>query len=470
MSASVRAGEHIRRNAVAYVALFVALSGTSYAASKIKTGDIKKNAITSKLVKDGQIATADLADQAVTEQKLAAGAVTEQKLAFQAATQAELDAFLDSLAAGGTVNNPSNPVDFTKLKNVPAGLADGEDNTGAAPANNSLGAAEPAVADDEIVDGSIDAEDLTNDVALLDQNQTFSAPKSFSSSVFFNFDDTERLELDGIQSGTGGGGPFAASLDNDTTADTQEVGVFLNANGGTGVTERLLRLVNFDNQAVGAGIQFDPLGQPITTGVDASAANLGTALAVGDNDITTSGATISAAELATLDGTPTDSVNLPLGSFFNVTDGATLDFTPSDGSSPDLAISGGRPFIEWDDDSDGAGANVADIDSVATNFMVPPDYASGGRIRLTYREFHTTGGNPERIVCDGSENDGAFGADDTQLTGVPAFIGGFIDPVVDYDANDSIVIRCRVDDGADGTTADDPLRLHSMEFVYNATR
>lgn len=35
------------------------------------------------------------------------------------------------LSAPGTLNKPGNPVDFTRLKNVPAGFADGVDDTGA---------------------------------------------------------------------------------------------------------------------------------------------------------------------------------------------------------------------------------------------------------------------------------------------------------------------------------------------------
>ena len=47
-------------------------------------------------------------------------------LDFDPATQAELDA----LAAVGTINDSGNPVHWTKLKGVPAGLADGVDDTG----------------------------------------------------------------------------------------------------------------------------------------------------------------------------------------------------------------------------------------------------------------------------------------------------------------------------------------------------
>jgi hypothetical protein len=55
---------HLRRNAVAYLALFAALSGTSYAAVKlgrnaVKTPNIAPNAVTSAKVRNGSLLAAD---------------------------------------------------------------------------------------------------------------------------------------------------------------------------------------------------------------------------------------------------------------------------------------------------------------------------------------------------------------------------------------------------------------------------
>lgn len=56
---------------VAYVAMVAALSGGgAYAAGQITSHDIKKNAVLSKHIKDGQVATVDLADNAVTGAKV----------------------------------------------------------------------------------------------------------------------------------------------------------------------------------------------------------------------------------------------------------------------------------------------------------------------------------------------------------------------------------------------------------------
>lgn len=42
---SSRVSDHLRSNVIGYLALFVALSGSAYAANKIGTGDIKKGAV-----------------------------------------------------------------------------------------------------------------------------------------------------------------------------------------------------------------------------------------------------------------------------------------------------------------------------------------------------------------------------------------------------------------------------------------
>jgi hypothetical protein len=46
----------------------------------------------------------------------------------------------DELSASGTINSPSNPVDWTMLKNVPSGIADGTDDVGGAGDGHSLDA------------------------------------------------------------------------------------------------------------------------------------------------------------------------------------------------------------------------------------------------------------------------------------------------------------------------------------------
>ena len=66
---------------VAYLALFLALGGVSaYAADKITSSEIARNAVRSKHVKNGQIKAPDLGAGAVRNAKLAANAVTGSKV------------------------------------------------------------------------------------------------------------------------------------------------------------------------------------------------------------------------------------------------------------------------------------------------------------------------------------------------------------------------------------------------------
>ena len=61
---------------VALIALVVALSGTTYAAVRIGTKQIKNNAITSPKIRNGQVRNVDLARNSVVTAKIVAGAVT----------------------------------------------------------------------------------------------------------------------------------------------------------------------------------------------------------------------------------------------------------------------------------------------------------------------------------------------------------------------------------------------------------
>ena len=56
-------GRYIRQHHLALIALFVALSGTAYATSKIGPNDIAKNAVRSKHIKNGQVKLSDTNDK-----------------------------------------------------------------------------------------------------------------------------------------------------------------------------------------------------------------------------------------------------------------------------------------------------------------------------------------------------------------------------------------------------------------------
>lgn len=67
-----RLRDHLRGNVVGYVALFVALSGTVYAADKVGSKDIRTGAVKSKQIADDQVRSKDLKDgKAVTSRDVA---------------------------------------------------------------------------------------------------------------------------------------------------------------------------------------------------------------------------------------------------------------------------------------------------------------------------------------------------------------------------------------------------------------
>jgi hypothetical protein len=55
---------HLRSNVPGYLALFLALGGTAYAAGRIGTADLKDNAVTSAKIANGQVKVGDLAASA----------------------------------------------------------------------------------------------------------------------------------------------------------------------------------------------------------------------------------------------------------------------------------------------------------------------------------------------------------------------------------------------------------------------
>jgi hypothetical protein len=173
---------------------------------------------------------------------------------------------------------------------------------------------------------------------------------------------------------------------------------------------------------------------------------------------------------------PDRSVNLPLTSFVNRTDSTRLDFgpNPNDGTTPNFAIADNRLVIEWNDNS----AGPADRDIVETTFTVPPDYVSGKDFAL--RISKDGNDDHERVGCAASVNDSGFSS--TAFFGGTATIttaalatytftpngGGF--PSAGFSAGDTGTLLCFVDDGLSGTTAQDRVRLHSVEFLYKAAQ
>jgi hypothetical protein len=69
-------GSHLRSNLVAYLALFVALGGTAWAATKISSKDIKRDAVRAKHVKKDAIRADEIRANAVGSAEIADNQVT----------------------------------------------------------------------------------------------------------------------------------------------------------------------------------------------------------------------------------------------------------------------------------------------------------------------------------------------------------------------------------------------------------
>jgi hypothetical protein len=135
---------------VALIALVVALSGTTYAAVRIGTKQIKNNAITSEKIRNGHVRNVDLARNSVVTAKIVAGAVTGLQIRDASVTSADLgnDSVTGPRIRGGAVGNSdlaNDAVTGNKLRAASVGNSDLTDN--------SIGSS-------KIVDGTIVAADI----------------------------------------------------------------------------------------------------------------------------------------------------------------------------------------------------------------------------------------------------------------------------------------------------------------------
>jgi hypothetical protein len=82
MSALKRLGRHVRANVVAYLALFIALGGTSaYAANTIGSDDIIDESLQSRDIKNGDVQSPDIGGGAVNTSHIKDGAIKDTDLA-----------------------------------------------------------------------------------------------------------------------------------------------------------------------------------------------------------------------------------------------------------------------------------------------------------------------------------------------------------------------------------------------------
>ena len=100
---SSRFSNHLRGNAVGYLALFVALSGTVYAADKVGSNDIKTGAVKSKQIGDDKVKSKDLKDgKAVKSLDVKDGDLTGADIADEALRLRDLGGGLEGTRTVGT--------------------------------------------------------------------------------------------------------------------------------------------------------------------------------------------------------------------------------------------------------------------------------------------------------------------------------------------------------------------------------
>jgi hypothetical protein len=137
---------------VALIALVVSLGGTTYAAVRIGTKQIKNNAVTSPKIRNGQVRSVDLARNSVVTAKIVAGAVTGLQIRDASVGNADLsnDAVSGGKIRGGAVGNSDLANDAVTASKIRA---------------NSVGGTElatDAVTGVKIKDGSVAAADIAD--------------------------------------------------------------------------------------------------------------------------------------------------------------------------------------------------------------------------------------------------------------------------------------------------------------------
>ncbi len=120
-------GNHLRGNLVAYLALFVALGGTAYAAVKLRansvgTKQLKNNAVTASKLDNGSVTATKVARHSLTGTQINASALGTVPNATDAtsATNAATAANATDLGGQPASAYPTSPVAATDIGTIPA--------------------------------------------------------------------------------------------------------------------------------------------------------------------------------------------------------------------------------------------------------------------------------------------------------------------------------------------------------------
>jgi hypothetical protein len=241
---------------VALIALLVALSGTTYAAVRIGTKQIKNNAITSPKIRNGQVRSVDLSRNSVNTAKILASAVTGLQIRDASVGNADLgnDSVTGGKVRGGAIGNSDLANDAVTSSKVRA----------SAVGNSEL--APDAVTATKIKDGSVagaDVADATLTASKIKDGEVVEGNGRMASTAVTLPDGTGQTTLLSVP----GLGALRAACANGTTTTQWQ-----NTTGGTitVVNQLVLHIASpgrSDTNAasVGAGASLD---QPANGGIN----------------------------------------------------------------------------------------------------------------------------------------------------------------------------------------------------------
>src|SRR4051812_9961916 len=112
---------HFLDNVVAYVALFVALGGTAYAANTIGSADVIDESLLSQDIKNGEVQNPDLGTNSVTSSRILSGNVFNSDLAPDSVNGSKVIA--NSLTSGDLAPNSVSTSELTDGSVTTAKLA-----------------------------------------------------------------------------------------------------------------------------------------------------------------------------------------------------------------------------------------------------------------------------------------------------------------------------------------------------------
>jgi len=119
-----RLGRFLRQNTIGLLALFVALGGTTYAATalpknSVGTKQLKKNAVTSVKVKAGAVTGAKITNGAVSNAKIGANAVTGAKVKDDSLTGADvLESSFGKVPSAAAADSATTATNATNAANA----------------------------------------------------------------------------------------------------------------------------------------------------------------------------------------------------------------------------------------------------------------------------------------------------------------------------------------------------------------